>query len=457
MLLPSPLVAARLQAVQQHRDHGQQAKQARKCRGGKRGTLQAQGSPQRPVAERKAKDFTVPDSLTVNGTELLQHQEQLAAAAVQQLLEIVRTAPPPILVPGVDTGIGIDVLFTRDAARVPPNLLKPLLKTHIYNNTFININLKARTTSSYPSTVLGIAWGEPRPNPEIHTLLVRGALSLEGMATRRLLELLHFQKDEGWMKVCGASGRIRIRNMLHNVKNILAMRGYGLQPEQLQTIDIKGSTARAHYRNAKGEEKSFQLGNLLSREIWTTTQVEHLQPLVSEYLKNVEDVYAAHAAKVLRGWKGLKDAHIPFLELKLERIASNAVTPSKGLLAIHKDRRMALPGILTRSTLDVPYDGGDLVLIDGYLIVDYTEEDAVLFWGDEVAHAVLPPIPRGPREKGMEPIRMSFFHFTKKGRKKPPPRASAEELQAWVAVTYFGGVAPDEEGGGGRRVRSRRG
>ena len=50
----------------------------------------------------------------------------------------------------------------------------------------------------------------------------------------------------------------------------------------------------------------------------------------------------------------------------------NAVTPSKGLLAIHKDRRMALPGILTRSTLDVPYDGGDLVLIDGYLIVDYT-------------------------------------------------------------------------------------
>jgi len=186
-------------------------------------------------------------------------------------------------------------------------------------------------------------------------------------------------------------------------------------------------------------------------------QVEHLQPLVSEYLKNVEDVYAAHAAKVLRGWKGLKDAHIPFLELKLERIASNAVTPSKGLLAIHKDRRMALPGILTRSTLDVPYDGGDLVLIDGYLIVDYTEEDAVLFWGDEVAHAVLPPIPRGPREKGMEPIRMSFFHFTKKGRKKPPPRASAEELQAWVAVTYFGGVAPDEEGGGGRRVRSRRG
>ena len=97
----------------------------------------------------------------------------------------------------------------------------------------------------------------------------------------------------------------------------------------------------------------------------------HEEPLAKDYLDEVDAIYRKHGPKVLRGWKGLRDHHIPFLELTLERIATNAITPSKGSLAIHKDRRMALPGLLTKSTLEEEYKSGDLVLIDEFLIVDY--------------------------------------------------------------------------------------
>eukprot|EP00966_Prymnesium_polylepis_P038647 897160-Prymnesium_polylepis.1 len=60
---------------------------------------------------------------------------------------------------------------------------------------------------------------------------------------------------------------------MHNIKNELAMRGYGItRSSKLIGIDIKGTTARARYENAVGEEKTFQLGNHLSREIWTSKQ-----------------------------------------------------------------------------------------------------------------------------------------------------------------------------------------
>eukprot|EP00966_Prymnesium_polylepis_P038648 897161-Prymnesium_polylepis.1 len=49
---------------------------------------------------------------------------------------------------------------------------------------------------------------------------------------------------------------------MHNIKNELAMRGYGItSSSKLIGTDIKGSTARARYENAGGEEKTFESGS----------------------------------------------------------------------------------------------------------------------------------------------------------------------------------------------------
>ena len=160
-LLPSPVRAAIAEAFKAAGNESKKAKKARKMEPGQRG-VQGEAFAKPSVPSVQYDGFAAPAGLEVTGTELLAESEQAAQAAINQLLSIIASAPDPILVPAEETGIGIAVLFTRAAARVPCETLGALLKTQIYNKTFEGIDLKKRTTSTYPSPLLGVAFGEPR-------------------------------------------------------------------------------------------------------------------------------------------------------------------------------------------------------------------------------------------------------------------------------------------------------
>ena len=89
---------------------------------------------------------------------------------------------------------------------------------------------------------------------------------------------------------------------------------------------------------------------------------------------------------------------------------------------------------------------GSLFITDGAVEVPYGERDVVIMWPCYM-HAVIPPVVgHAPQEKhvsgGAVPRRMSYLHYTRRGR-DPPPRAGMrigdagpEEVAGWRRAVF---------------------
>jgi hypothetical protein len=114
---------------------------------------------------------------------------------------------------------------------------------------------------------------------------------------------------------------------------------------------------------------------------------------------------------------------------------TNMMTQHEGHLAWHEDRLSSLPCVLTTDNARIDgagaYRGGSFVCADGAFEIPYGPRDLVLLWGRHM-HAATPPIPACGRcrpgsippmcsacEFPVVPTRMSYVHYTKRGRDKP--------------------------------------
>ena len=145
--------------------------------------------------------------------------------------------------------------------------------------------------------------------------------------------------------------------------------------------------------------------------------------------------------------------------LPREKIMINEVRGPDGTLAMHHDSGSAVPVALTgcngRLDGEAPYSRASLVLGDGAVKIEYGPRDIVVFDGQPY-HAVIHPVSlhkKAPRE----PSRMSYLHYTRRGRDGPgPPGTSTEATALRRAYALFGpdarvpGVSTD-----GPRLRRR--
>ena len=64
------------------------------------------------------------------------------------------------------------------------------------------------------------------------------------------------------------------------------------------------------------------------------------QPLLNEYLQEVENTYVEYAPLMMKGWKVSEDV-LPFLAFHMpERCASNVLSPSQGKGALSRSHRV---------------------------------------------------------------------------------------------------------------------
>jgi hypothetical protein len=136
--------------------------------------------------------------------------------------------------------------------------------------------------------------GEPGDAGELVAIWLRSVLSVRALMGRRAgPQAHHLRSWRGWMKVCGASGILRLREVLRHIKNDAAIWGWGsrrMSPTDIQRIEVRGSSARMFYREG---EKGFQLGNLLWRhpskvaemgkDTLAKVYVEEVQRLMEQY------------------------------------------------------------------------------------------------------------------------------------------------------------------------------
>ena len=160
-------------------------------------------------------------------------------------------------------------------------------------------------------------------------------------------------------------------------------------------------------------------------------------------LQEVQDIYNKYAPRMMHNRKTPMtptEAELPYVSWHLERLMTNELGQHEGHLALHVDRPTALPAALTggNARLDgvSPYSRGSLLLADGAVEIPYGERDVVLMWTEHM-HAVIPPL-GGAHQP--DPRRISFLHYTRRGRKPMPPvgcrvgDATVEEGAAWRAV-----------------------
>jgi hypothetical protein len=305
--------------------------------------------------------------------------------------------------------------------------------------------------------VIGVRLGEPGDAGELVAIWLRSVLSVRALMGRRAgPQAHHLRSWRGWMKVCGASGILRLREVLRHIKNYAAIWGWGsrrMSPTDIQRIEVRGSSARMFYREG---EKGFQLGNLLWRHPSKVAEMGK-DPLAKVYVEEVQRLMEQYGPLMVpgrqRGWL-VGPEEVAFVDWHLERLMTNEMSEHESHLAIHVDRPTVLPAALTggnaRLDGDSPYRRGSLLYVDGAFEIPYGERDCLLLWTD-YAHAVIPPT---GAHGAVEPRRLSVLHYTRRGREGPPPCEHVENdklvNEARRRVLLFG------ETQSGARTRSSR-
>ena len=129
---------------------------------------------------------------------------------------------------------------------------------------------------------------------------------------------------------------------------------------------------------------------------------------------------------------------LPHVDWFLESLMTNEMGQHESHLALHYDRPTSMPSALTggNARLDgaSSYFRGSLLIADGAFEVPYGERDVVILW-PEYMHAVIPPV--AVHEGESESRRMSYLHYTRRGREPCPAvgtqigEASEEEVAGW--------------------------
>ena len=348
-----------------------------------------------------------------------------------------------------------DVRCARQTAHTLPTLGTALFSPRCVHRVCYRFALSQAGFAE--ARVIGVRLGEPGDAGELVAIWLRSVLSVRALMGRRAgPQAHHLRSWRGWMKVCGASGLLRLREVLRHIKNYAAIWGWGsrqMSPADIHRIEVRGSSARMFYR---GGEKGFQLGNLLWRHPSKVAEIGK-DCLARVYVEEVQALMQLYGPLMVpgrqRGWL-VGPEEVAFVDWHLERLMTNEMSEHESHLAIHVDRPTVLPAALTggnaRLDGESPFRRGSLLYVDGAFEIPYGERDCLLLWTD-YAHAVIPPT---GAHGAVEPRRLSVLHYTRRGREGSPACEHVENdklvNEARRRVLLFG------EAQSGARTRSSR-
>ena len=321
---------------------------------------------------------------------------------------------------------------TRNECDAPSNTARNSDHTSLKKNSYI---LKDSNTNDY---VL------------LHLRDVLSDSAVKGKATIFTLETE--TPLRGWNKSCGASGTLRINNLIHQLKHQVCRDSLGINDNQIESLHITNTmgSGRIQYKNSKKQDKSFQIGNHIIRENHSTyNSSEHYCNLLKEhwnkhyknenFIETEEDIkqniqdYYDELDKIYDEYSHLfneitddvtanhyYDNKHHFVSTNMNW-AINFLINNKSEIAIHLDPEAQLPCLLTMDNPlkdDRPFAGGELLINEYAWVANYGPKDIILFRGDKTWHMVLPI--QGKPIKNKSHIRASqvFFRNVPKERKK---------------------------------------
>jgi len=265
-------------------------------------------------------------------------------------------------------------------------------------------------------------------------LVARNVLSRKAMAGMLVVANIHVRSSRGWMKGCMASGPVT-KTGISRARNLgWPILGWGSSGENITSVQISSTSgsARCTYTNKQGKERSFQMGGFLDREtsedglkkyqvLAVLFGFEKYLPVLKCYFEEMRSVYRQLAPLMIDEDAGriVTAEHGPASTLCT---AANLVDCGFSRMHIHQDRPSLFPAAisgLNAAGKHRKWRGGELVLIEGGVIIEYGCRDVVLINGSQL-HGVLPIRP-GYRMHCA--TRFSLVHFS---------RATQADLKAAV-------------------------
>lgn len=203
-LLPPSLRDQKNAAVASHRDRLVQAKHNRPLP--QPHPTPASSSAPDPSRPSGRSSFNLPWRIEIRDeTKLLARiaQEPINMEAWREQLQ---SLSQPEVVSAGESGIGIPIVYLGKQAALSADMAAKLHKVFFSQKSLAGCEdgMRGRRASNYDFPVYAVSL-EDRPaagRGRVVAIHVRDALSVQAMASRKLLELLHFSQGGGWMKVC---------------------------------------------------------------------------------------------------------------------------------------------------------------------------------------------------------------------------------------------------------------
>ena len=256
-------------------------------------------------------------------------------------------------------------------------------------------------------------------------IVVRNHLSRAALAGQFLLSLLHIKVSKGWMTGCMASGPLTEESFRRNFNLGYPLNSWGTEKEKVVKVSITSTlgSGRCYYHNDKGRQKSFQVGGFLDREV-SENPLKRYEKLARE---NGKEKYIPYLRRYYEEVYGAFMKYAPYLvsdetktamsdDPNLTRdllTAVNLQDARNSRLHIHTDKPSFYPALITGLNPAGQFrkwDGGELLMVQGGVIVKYGCRDVVLLNGSQL-HGVLP---LRPKKNVKCATRVSMVHFSRR-------------------------------------------